>query len=290
MKICIIGSNGFFGRNLTYHCTKHGFEIQLISSNAPNGIDSETGLFRQDFSINKPTDIVIYLSQSPYYRDTPNKAEHLVSVNCIAAIQAAKAAIQADVKKFFYASTGNVYAPSLQSLKETDAVNRTNWYSLSKLMGEDALQLFKNSLQITILRIFGLYGPKQKDKLIPILLNNIISGKTITLDENPQGQSGTRGLRINPLFIDDASEILINLFKKEKLPNIINIAGNEILSIEDISNIISLKINSTTKFQSSEKIKPTDLIADTQLLTQQHSVQLTPFSVGLDYLLSELPN
>ena len=137
--------------------------------------------------------MVYYLAQSPRYRQTPEQSAHLFAVNCVAATQAAEAARRAGVNRFIYASTGNVYQSSFLPLAETAPVRRDNWYALSKVMGEDALALYRPYLDITIARIFGVYGPQQTDKLVPMIAERIKARLPIFLDKNPHNAADLRG-------------------------------------------------------------------------------------------------
>ena len=66
--------------------------------------------------------------------------------------------------------------------------------------------------------------------LIPRLVNRVLNDQEITLD-------GPNGLKVNPIHVDDAAEAVkaaINL----KGSHVINVAGNETLSLKDIVDII----------------------------------------------------
>jgi UDP-glucose 4-epimerase len=126
LKICILGSGGYLGSALTQAAKDRQYQLQLISSRV-NGIDPKTGLLPSSFEIEAGIDVVYYLAQSPHYRQVPEYAAHLLSVNCVAAIQVASAAARSGVKRFIYASTGNVYAPTFSPVAETDPVQRHDW-------------------------------------------------------------------------------------------------------------------------------------------------------------------
>ena len=91
---------------------------------------------------------VFYLAQSPRYRDFPQAADDLFGVNTYGAVKAAEAALAAGAGLLCYASTGNVYQPSLAPLAESCPLDRENPYALSKLAAEEVLRLFRPHLPV----------------------------------------------------------------------------------------------------------------------------------------------
>lgn len=285
MKVCIIGSGGFVGSALTAACLQRGDTTRLISSRSEGGIDPVAGLLPSDFQIEPGTDVVYFLAQSPHYRDMPAFAAHLLSVNCVSAVQAASAAVRAGVKKFLYASTGNVYAQSFAPLREDGLVGRDAWYPLSKLMAEDALRLFGTKMDVTAVRIFAVYGPNQPDKLVPMLVSSVRAGKTNFADRNPSDLADVGGLRVSPIFIDDAIEALLRLASVSG-HGVVNLGGKQTISVSDMVAMIGKELGIAPAISISEKFRKSDFICDTSLLEQLTAIQFTSFEDGLQRVLS----
>ncbi|BBD62237.1 NAD dependent epimerase/dehydratase family protein [Nostoc sp. HK-01] len=282
MKVLIIGYKGFIGKYLFNHLKLLGADVYGISSSEQNGIDGETGILSDQFSIIPGTDAVIYLAQSPYYRQVPEKAVHLLNVNVVSAVKLAETARKAKVKRFIYTSTGNVYAPSFQPLGETSPLNRDNWYSLSKICAEEALALFRNDMDITITRLFGVYGPGQTDKLIPRLINTTLQGNKIFIEKNKNDVTDLDGLKLSVIYIYDLVEILTKLLKKSLNDYLINIASQEILTLREIAHKIAIFSQKQVNIELSDRIRYFDLIADTTLLNQALNPIFTPFNIGIE--------
>ncbi|MEE9572397.1 MAG: NAD(P)-dependent oxidoreductase [Candidatus Neomarinimicrobiota bacterium] len=281
MKVVIIGSNGFIGRCLQDFLKEKGFEVQGFSSCTHGGIDSETGILSDTFLISGGTNAVVYLAQSPYYRQLPEMSWHLWNVNMVSAIKAAEIAHRSKVKRFIYASTGNVYNPSFESLSETSPLRRDSLYSLSKIHAEEALSLYRKYIDLTIIRIFGIYGPGQTDKLVPNLLNSVLEGKEVYVERNPKDDADLDGLKVSLCYIDDAIEILSNLIIKGG-PPYINIAGNKAVSFRKIATSIGYSLKKNTTFKVLNRYRQFDLIADISLLKQTLNPQFTSFEIGLE--------
>lgn len=282
MKVLIVGSKGFIGKYLFNHLKLLGADVYGISSSDQNGIDVETGILSDEFSISPGTDAVVYLAQSPYYRQVPEKAAHLLNVNVVSAVKLAEIARKAKVKRFIYTSTGNVYAPSFQPLGETSPLNKDNWYSLSKICAEEALALFRHDMDITITRLFGVYGPGQTDKLIPRLINTVLQGNKIFIERSKNNICDLDGLKLSVIYIDDLVEIITQILKNSANHYLINLASPEIINLRQVANIIARSSQKTANIEVVDKIRYFDLIADITLLKQTVNPIFTPFNIGIE--------
>lgn len=289
MKVLIFGVKGFIGEHLFKYLELEGIDVYGVSSSQPHTIDPETGILSQIFSIEPDTDVVVYLSQSPFYRQAPEQVNHLFNVNVLSAVEVAKLAIKANVKKFIYTSTGNVYSPSFESLLETSPLNRNNWYSLSKIHAEEALNLFRNDMEIVITRIFGVYGEGQENKLIPNLIHSVASKKEIFIDKNPLDKTDLEGLKISLIYIQDLVEIMKYMIidNEQKFNQTINLSSNETLSIREMINIVSQKLDKIPNCNLLDKYRTGNLIADISLLKKCINYQLTPFEIGVQKMLNQ---
>lgn len=290
MKVLIFGSKGFIGQHLLDYLQTEGMDVYGVSSSQPHTIDPETGILSKNFSILPDTDVVIYLSQSPFYRQLPEQVNHLFNVNVLSAVEVAKLAIKAKVKKFIYTSTGNVYQSSFQPLPETSPLNRNNWYSLSKIHAEESLNLFRNDIEIVITRIFGVYGEGQENKLIPNLIHSVASKKEIFIDKNPSDKTDLEGLKISLIYIQDLVEIMKYMIidNEQKFNQIINLSSNETLNIQEIINIVSQKLDKMPNCNLLDKYRTGNLIADIYLLKKCINYKFTPFEIGVQKMLNQL--
>jgi len=217
-----------------------------------------------DFKISEGTDALIYLAQSPHYRNVPQMAGHLM----------------AGVSRFIYASTGNVYAKSPGPLPETSKLCRDNWYALSKVQAEEALALFRGDMDVIITRLFGVYGPGQTNKLVPGLLDSVLRGRSISIDKNPSDENDMGGLRISLCYIEALLRIFMRLIR-EGGPPCLNVAGDEAVSIGHIASIMARCLNKTASFKATGKNIPFNLIADIRQLEEAFSPSFTSIEEGI---------
>lgn len=280
MQVVVFGAGGYIGRHITEHLRQIGFNVICYSSASGNTFDLNTGLLADSANIPAGTNGVIYLSQSAYYRQMPEKAGHLWGVNVVSAIKAAEMARRAGVQRFIYASTGNVYAPSFLPLHEECPVRRDDWYALSKLHAEEVLALFRNDMSVTVARLFGVYGPSQTDKMVPNLAAAIRSGSPIKLAPNPDNELDTEGLKLSLCYIDDVVGIFSRLISQEGA-DVLNIAGLEALSIRDIALAIGDQLGIPPSFEIANQSRSFDLVADVTKLVGMFNPEFTPFAEGI---------
>ena len=282
MKVLIIGSGGFLGKNLFNYLLDQNIDVIGCSSAEHHGICADTGLLSSQFSIPPDTHTVIYLSQSPYYRQVPEMAEHLLNVNVVSAVKVAEIARRANVKHFIYTSTGNVYEPSFEPLSEEAPVSRNNWYALSKIHAEESLSLFRNDFDVTIMRLFGVYGTGQTDKLIPNLFNTVLQRRKVFVDRNSIDANDIDGLRISLINVVDLVKIFLQCITSSNLKSyLLNISSHEVVSIRHITKLISQSLSLPVDIEVSDKYRQSSLIANIQLLQATFNPVFTPIETGI---------
>ena len=279
MKIVVFGAGGYIGRHITEKFRQIEMEVICYSNSVSGVFDHTTGLLSDNLTISSDVDCVIYLSQSPFYRQMPEKADHLWGVNVVSAMKVAELSRQSGVCRFIYASTGNVYSPSFSPLNEGCPVRRDDWYALSKVHAEEALALYKKDMSITAARIFGVYGPTQSDKLVPNLVKSVRAGVPIKLAPKPnEGEDG--GLRVSLCYIDDIVEIFTQLLD-QKAPDVINVAGPEVLSVRHIAQVVGDQLGISPHFELGSQPRAFDLVADMTKLVEIYNPKFTPFAEGI---------
>jgi nucleoside-diphosphate-sugar epimerase len=105
-----------------------------------------------------------------------------------------------------------------------------------------------------------VYGPNQKNMLIPNIIENIKSYREIQL-------ASSVGIMLTPIYVDDLVEIICKLvhFNKTDVLSVQNICGDESVSLSKIVNIIEefLKIDSIIKITNA---KPLSFIGSNKTL------------------------
>lgn len=280
MKILVIGAQGFVGARLQTRLAARGASVLPASSRDGSGLSDRSGLLPESFRVTEGIEAVVYLAASPRFREFPTGAAHVLSVNTVSAIAAAEKAHRAGAKRFVYASTGNVYAPSFAPRAESAPVRRDDWYALSKLHAEEALALFRPYFGVHVARLFGVYGPGQKNRLVPNLAEALRARRPVELQPRSGAALDSDGLRISLCYVDDVADVLARL-AMEGGPECVNVAGDEVLSVRAIAVALGAALGAEPRFERTERPRTTDLIADNALLKARLAPRFTPFAEGI---------
>jgi UDP-glucose 4-epimerase len=246
-SILITGSSGFLGSNLVSRLS-HSKKFNLILINRKNNFDLSKNGWTDEIP-DTPIDIVIHLAQSNKYREFPDGAEDMFQVNISATFELLEWARKNGVKRFIFASTGNIYKNLQGKATENSECDPDSFYAKSKYCAEKLIESYSDNFEIIIVRIFGLYGPGQIDNLFSNIIKKIQEGKELTL-------ACGKGLFVTPIFIDDAVNSFLK-FINTFLPNpklIVNLAGDDVLSLYDIASSISKAIDKPPNIKITKEI------------------------------------
>ena len=290
MNVLLTGASGFLGKKYLKSISNENFKIYAIVRKKFEFKQKNLELIIADLSNESwiksvpeiEFDYVIYLAQSNLYRDFPNSSVDLIDVNVKSVIALAKWSISRNVKKFLFASTGNIYGSKNRINYESTIPEPDTFYGISKYSCELLLKPFSTYFDILILRIFGLYGPGQKDALLPSIINKVLNEEKISLAKNI-------GVKYNPIFVSDCAKIINHLINKKDLSSfeVINIGGDEIIDIKRICDISS-NIIGKDYYSVYLDSDPHYLIGGIdKLLNLIPSLNLVSFEDGLKNVLSK---
>ena len=290
MKILVTGAGGFVGKRLCQYLVDRGHEIlAIVRSAAQETIDagfagSNIALLTIDLTsldcskLPQNVDAVYTLAQSAHFRNFPEKAEDVFSVNIKANFHLLQWALKAGVRKFIHVSSGGIYGGKLGKVFQEDdslAVDSPlGFYLGSKLCSEIIFQNYRSFFETAvILRPFFIYGPEQqKDMFISRLIDGVRRGVPLQLQ-------GKNGLKVNPIFVNDAVVAFANALDLRGF-HIINIAGPDVLHLRRIGEIIGRAVGEKPVFEEKEGT-PVDYVANTEQAVKKLSQPMTGFIEGI---------
>jgi len=279
MRVAVVGAAGFIGIHLRRSFEADGIQCTAVSSTT-GCFDATTGVLAKLPRSSEPLEAVVYLSQSPYYREVPQQVAHLWAVNVVSALKTAEWARHAGARRFVYASSGNVYRPAFDALSEDAPLRRDDWYALSKVQAEESLALYRGQLTVTAARLFGVYGAGQRDKLIPNLMASIRARRVIRLQPHPADAADAGGVRLSLSYVDDVVDVLKRLALADG-PPVLNIAGSDALSVRDIATAIASRLGLEPVFSVEATPRAGDLVADRTALCRVWAAPFRAFDQGL---------
>ena len=134
-----------------------------------------------------------------------------------------------NLKKFLYFSTDEVFGPAPKGIKykENDRYKSGNPYAASKAGGEEMCVAFHNTYKIPVLitHTMNVIGERQHpEKYIPIIINNLSKGKTVTIHSNKRKtKAGSRFY----IHAEDVVDAIFFILKKGIIGEKYNIVGSE---------------------------------------------------------------
>ena len=160
-------------------------------------------------------------------------------------------AVKYNIKNIILISTINVYGENNNSpSKETDILSPISNYGIIKMMNEKLYEHFSKiyDINITILRLSGVYGPGKIKGFFPQMINAITDESIILKPYNYGNQ-----LR-DFIYIDDVIDgILKSINHNSSGFNIFNISSGNRYSIKEIISITEKLSNSHIGVEYSSK-------------------------------------
>jgi UDP-glucose 4-epimerase len=182
-------------------------------------------------------DCVAHLAALHYIPAAMADPVSTVAINVLGTQTVLTAALLAGTNRFWFASTGDVYAPSEQAHLETEVPCPFNIYGLTKLQSEQLLTLAADShpdRHFVIGRLFNLYGPGETNPhLIPEVIRQIAEKKDAPL------RLGNLWPRRDLTPVRDAARVIIDMLSRSTPGvTIANIGSGHARSIDEVLNIL----------------------------------------------------
>jgi len=183
MKVLVTGGTGFVGSHLVEKLLEKKYEVHCICRNTNNlqhlkSLPRSANLRLINMDISDPssynilTDILKDIDYTYHIAGLIKayRAEDYDRANFLATkylIDATAKAANKNLKRFLYLSSLAAAGPAedVQGITEESPCRPVSYYGLSKLKGEIAVNYYKASLPITILRPPPVYGPRDSGLL-----------------------------------------------------------------------------------------------------------------------------
>jgi nucleoside-diphosphate-sugar epimerase len=289
MRVVMTGGTGFLGHPVAKKLREEGCRVTAITR-PKTGAELEAlgcDLIGLDLAASDSVpalaghDLAIFLAQSRSYRDRVHGSRDVIAVNLLGLTRFLELARQARVKRFLYFSSGSVYEPSFDPLPEDFPTGGRDLYAMSKRMGEEIASRFRDYFDVLILRPFVLYGPGQRDRMIPLLLAQVAQAEPVRLEPRDDSDTNPEGLVVTPCHVDDAARIVTKLLETSA-DGVLNLAGCERVSIRTIAQEAGRLLGIAPRIEVEESARRGDLIADVSRLLALMQPKFIPFREGLE--------
>lgn len=277
-EVLVTGGAGFIGSNLVDRLLKDGFKVKVIDDlstgdkqNLAHLENNESfefieGNVRDYDLINKTVkgvDAVFH--EAALVSVTRSVEDPLLSnkINVIGSLNLLKACVNANVKRFVYASSCAVYGDAeVLPISEDVSAKPLSPYAVDKLATEKYAKVFFDvyGLETVGLRYFNVYGPRQKhgqySGVISIFIKSFLENKSPTIYGDGEQ---TRDF-VNVKDVVEAN--MLALSRRSIAGEVFNISSGKAFTINKIVKIIQ-------KITSKESIDP--IYAEPRLGDIKHS-------------------
>jgi len=186
MKVLIIGSEGFVGNNLVDGLSKNHEIVcadQLENSIHKNYYQLDVTNLDEVQKIVNDVDVVVDLAAHSLVSSLDGSITN-AKVNIIGLLNILESCRKNKIKKIIFTSASSLVGePKTFKVSEVHLATPKTAYGITKLTSEHYLRLYSElyGLNYVVFRFFNIYGPYQKNGLIPTLYSRIISNQALTI-------------------------------------------------------------------------------------------------------------
>jgi len=263
MRAVITGGCGFIGSHLVREAVKRNWDVTVydnFSRFAPDHLgefEKAVSIIKgeiQDLTLLKKVlngaDVVFHLAASSRQSGSIDSPENYFGPNVLGTYNVVEAC-RASSTRIIFTSTWVVYARKDDKppakFSENSILEPANPYALSKKHGEDWLNLYSSLYgeDSVIFRLSNIYGPGDKDRVIPSLITRAMRGDDLTVFGNER--------LLNFVHVDDLIGAFASAATKKKIQNrILNIGSDTSVTLKDVAH----RIVKATSSSSRVKVVP----------------------------------
>jgi UDP-glucose 4-epimerase len=202
--------------------------------------------------------IVVHLAALHFIPAAVAQPDFAVSLNVHGTQSVLLAARKVGVKRFWFASTGDVYAPSASAHREDSQTEPFNIYGLTKAMGEQLIHLeakHQPETAFVIGRLFNLYGVRETNPhIIPEVLQQLQQNPTAPL------YLGNLFPRRDMVPVEEAARAVIESVLHAPIGvTTVNVATGIAWSMQDLLNMIGEVRKQSIEIQiDPNKVRPVE--------------------------------
>lgn len=295
MKYLITGAAGFIGSHLVDSLLQiPGSSVVAIDNlyrgrleNIATHLNNPAFTFLQVdlrdeialINIVKGIDIVYHLGAQSNVMGAFGDPDYSFQTNVVGTYNVLKASRQAEVRRVVFTSSREVYGEALDfPVEESRPLNAKNLYGVSKTAAEMYCRVFRENygLDIVILRLANVYGPRDVSRVIPIWLERAAHNEPLIVYGGQQ--------IIDFIWIGTIVDALLHSLDVVYDGKPVNIGSGQGVSILELAQRIIKLMNSTSplEIQPPRSMEVVGFIAD--ITRMKHIFGLEPPQDPLSHL------
>ncbi|WP_421578606.1 NAD-dependent epimerase/dehydratase family protein [Shinella sp. M31] len=246
MRVAVTGANGFLGGNLLRTLSGAGMTVTALTRDARALVTAEASgitVRETDYSAVSITDwmsgqdAVVHLGGRRMARtDAPRELGPFLEPNLALTERVAAAAVTAGVGRVIFASTTAVYsALDAVPFAETHMPHPINAYGLSKLMGEQIIELICRGTKTTAvsLRFSALFGTGERTTgVLMRFVSEAAAGRDIVMSGNPR-------YGVDQLYVEDAAGAIVAALTSPSASGVYNVGGGRAWTVAEMAEAVA---------------------------------------------------
>jgi UDP-glucose 4-epimerase len=199
VRVLVTGGAGFLGSHLVDALVRRGDHVTVLDSlrrgtpanlNGAVGAGSATVLtddIRDYGSVIRAVDgaeLVFHLAAQSNVMGAIEDPEYSLTTNVLGTYNVLKAAAAAGVRRVVFSSSREVYGePERLPVSESSPLAPKSFYGASKVSGEAYCRAWRGAagLECQILRFANAYGPRDRDRVIPLWVERAAAGEPLLI-------------------------------------------------------------------------------------------------------------
>jgi nucleoside-diphosphate-sugar epimerase len=195
MKILVTGGAGFIGRHLVEQLVRSNTSHVVVLDNLhraciparfASGVEFREADIRDRTAVENAMhgcEVVFHLAAQSNVMGAVADADYAFSSNVAGTYHVLQAALKAGVKRLVFTSSREVYGdPKHIPVRKTSPLHPKNAYGTSKAAGEAYCGLAaQEGLDTVILRLANVYGPGDRDRVIPLFADAAAASEPLTV-------------------------------------------------------------------------------------------------------------
>lgn len=251
LRVLVTGGAGFVGSHLAEGLIGEGFEVGVLddfSSGKEDNLSNVRGcveVLRRDVRDGEAmdeavgdADAVVHLAAKIDAAESFEKPGLYDEVNVHGTLNLLNSCVKGSVKRLVYVSTCAIYGEPLSlPVDEGHPVNPLSPYAASKLAAEAYCKAYANAfgLDLTILRLFNVYGPRQFGSPYAGVITRFIERLR---DHKPPIIFGDGEQTRDFIYVGDAAEAIIKLLSTGGRGEVFNLGSGSSISINELADLI----------------------------------------------------
>lgn len=246
-KILVTGGAGFIGEHLCQKLVEDGHEVKCLDNfyrfdeEKISELKSEENFELIDADIRDRENIephfldvdhVVHLAAQSDVAGSLENKDYSFETNVEGTWNVLRSAEENNVDRFIFASSREVYGDTEGKVSEDQELDPKNYYGASKTSGELYLDQFEeySDLETYALRLANVYGPGDKNRVIPIFLEKSKKGENLELYGGNQ--------ILDFVWIEDVVDAFVTILGRGHEQRKINIASGEGTSIRELAQLV----------------------------------------------------